>query len=75
MLAAVAAGRAVKARLGQKDFRKGQNLIRRTGLVNLRWLRFIALGQATIAALETPNRSDARERGTDSTKNKKRPRC
>ena len=26
------------------------------------------LGQATIAAIETPNLSDARERGTDSTK-------
>ena len=30
------------------------------------------LGQATFAALEAPDSSDARERGTDSTKNMKR---
>lgn len=29
---------------------------------------FMILGQATFAALEAPNSSDARERGTDSTK-------
>lgn len=44
----------------------------RLALVNRRlnvWERFIILGQVTIAAHETPDPSDARERGTDLTKN------
>ena len=37
--------------------------------VSLMRVRFMVLGQATIAALETANPSDARERGAESTKN------